>query len=134
MEDKIRIIVEKMSEYGMIIFRDYSIKEDDTDQHVFICEDMVLFLDNKDGSLSVSFHASSKPEVVARNSLILNEMEDFDEFYIMESYVINNDNKFICGDEAFKLLKQSEEAEVLKGFIIEREYEKILKNAKCFYC
>ena len=134
MTDKINVIVDKLTEYGMIIFRDYPIEEEGTNQHVFISEDMVLFLDHSDGSLSVSFHASSKPEEVARNTLILNEMKDFDDLYIMESYVIDNENQFICGEEAFKLIKESEEAKYLKGFIEKRQYEEILRTAKCYYC
>jgi hypothetical protein len=132
--DKIHAVVDKISEYGIVIFRDYPVVEENTNQHVFISEDMVLFLDHNDGTLSVSFHASSRPEEVSRNTLILNEIEEFDELYIMESYVIDNQNEFLCGDEAFNLIKQSEEAKILKGFIEKRHYEDILRTAKCFYC
>lgn len=134
MSDKTKVVVDKMIEYGMIIFRDYPIEEKDVRQHVFICEDMVLFLDHNDVSLSVSFHASLKPEEVARNALILNEIEDFDQLFIMESYIINNDNELICGDEAFKLWRESEEAKYLRGFLKNRQYEEILRTSKCFIC
>jgi len=132
--DKLNSVVEKLTEYGMIIFREYPVVEENTNQHVFISEDMVLFLDHNDGTLSVSFHASSRPEEVSRNTLILSEIEDFDELYIMESYVIDNNNEFLCGDEAFDLVKRSEEAEILKGYMEKRQYEDILRTAKCFYC
>jgi len=134
MSDKIGAVVDKLQEYGMIIFRDYPIEKENTKQHVFISEDMVLFLDHKDDSLSVSFHAGLKPEDVSRNTLILNEMEEFDDLYIMESYVLDKSNTFICGDEAFKLLKESNKAEYLKGYVEKQYYEEILKTAKCYYC
>ena len=134
MSNKIDVIVEKFNEYGMIIFRDYPVDEIDTKQHVFICEGMVLFLDHKDDSLSVSFHAGLKPEDVSRNTLILNEIEEFDDLYIMESYILDNGNKFICEEEAFNLLKKSDEAEFIKGFVKNQLYEDILKNAKCYCC
>jgi len=134
MSDKMDSIIEKFNEYGMIIFRDYPINNSDTKQHVFICEGMVLFLDYKDDSLSVSFYAGLKPEDVSRNTLILNEIEDFDDLYIMESYILDNHNKFICGEEAFKLLKKSDEVEFIKGFAKNQLYEEILKTAKCYYC
>lgn len=134
MSDKLSAIVDKMAEYGMIIFRDYPIEETKTMQHVFICENMVLFLDHKDGSLSVSFHASSRPEEVSRNTLILNEMEEFDELYIMESYVVDNNNEFICGDDAFNIVRESVEATIIKKVFEKTQYEQILRTAKCYYC
>jgi hypothetical protein len=132
--DKKSAIVDKMIEYGMIIFRDYPIVEENASQHVFICEDMVLFLDHNDGSLSVSFHAGSKPEEVSRNTLILHEIEEFNDLYIMESYVIGNNNEFICGEDAFKLVRESEEAKITKRVVEKMQYENILIKSKCYHC
>lgn len=134
MLDKKEAIISKLNEYGMIIFGDYQTEEKNVDQHIFICEGMTLFLDNNDGSLSASFYAGLKPEEVARDVLILNEMDEFDELYIMESYVINNDNEFVCGDEAFDLLKKAEETKILKTFIEKSQYENILRTTKCYSC
>ena len=124
-------VIKKFEQYGMKMFTDHPSTEH---QHCFMVENMIVYLDKKDNSIAVSFLASSKPEEVASNMMILSEIEDLDGIYIMESFVYDMDDKFISGDDAHKLVKKSIEHEALRDFAKRQTYIEVLSKANCHEC
>jgi hypothetical protein len=128
---KINTIVKKFEEYGMNIFTDYPT---DKEEHCFMVDNMIVYLDKEDNSVAISFVASAKPEEVARNVMILNELNDLKQIYIMESFVYDMNDKFISGDDAHNLVKKTIEHDALKDFVKRQAYTEVLVKSKCFKC
>lgn len=124
-------VVDKFNEYGMRMFTDYPTTKN---EHCFMVENMIVYLDKKDNTLAVSFLASSKPEVVANNLMVLNEIDDVDDIFIMESFVYDKNDKFVSGEDAHTIVKKSIELEALKEFTKRQAYTEVLVKANCFEC
>ena len=124
-------MVKKFEEYGMKLFTDYPSMEN---QHCFMVENMIVYLDKNDNTIAVSFLASSKPEEVASNLMILNEIEGLEDIYIMDSFVYDMNDRFVSGDEAHKIVKESIQHEALKEFAKRQTYIDVLTKAQCFEC
>ncbi|MCK5613100.1 hypothetical protein KAR91_65105 [Candidatus Pacearchaeota archaeon] len=124
-------VVKKFNEYGMKLFKDYPIEKS---EHCFMVENMIVYLDKKDNTIAVSFHASAKPEEVANNMMILNEIEGLSDIYVMESFIYDINNRFLSGEEAHKLVKESIEHKALKEFAKRQTYIEVLTKAKCHEC
>jgi len=124
-------VVKKFEEYGMKLFTDYPTTKN---EHCFMVENMIVYLDKKDNTLAVSFLASSRPELVGQNLMILHEIEDLDDIFVMESFVYDMNDRFISGEDAHIIVKKSIEYEALKEFAKGQAYIDVLKNANCFEC
>jgi hypothetical protein len=121
----------KFKEYGMKLFTDYSTRED---EHCFMVDNMIIYLDKKDNSIAVSFLASAKPEEVASNMIVLNEIEGLSDIFVMESFVYDVNDKFLSGEEAHSLVKETIRHSALKEYVKRQTYLDILMKAKCFEC
>jgi hypothetical protein len=128
---EVKMVTKKFKEYGMKVFTDYETIED---QHCFMVEDMIVYLDKKDNSIAVSFLASSKPEDVAQNMMILSEIEDLNEIFVMDSFVYDMNDKFVSGADAHKLVKKTIEHDAVKEFAKRQTFIEVLTKAKCFDC
>jgi len=124
-------VVKKFEEYGMKLFTDYPTAKN---EHCFMVDNMIVYLDKKDNTIAVSFLASSKPEEVASSMMILNEIKGLDDIFVMESFVYDLNEKFISGDDAHKLVKESIQHEALKEFTKRQAYIEVLSKAKCHNC
>jgi len=124
-------IVDKLTEYGMALYTDYPTKDQG---HCFMVRDMIIFLDEEDDSLSITFQADSKPEEVASNLMILNEIDEVSEISIMESFIYDKNNNFVSGNEAHNIVKSSLIEDAFKKVATHQAYNEILHNMKCFEC
>lgn len=124
-------VIEKFDEYGMRVFTDYPTQRN---EHCFMVENMIVYLDKKDSTIAVSFLASSRPEHVANNLLILKEIEDVEDIFVMESFVYDMNDKFVSGNDAHELVKKSIELEALKEFTKRQAYTEVLVKSNCFEC
>jgi hypothetical protein len=52
----------------------------------------------------------------------------------MDSFVYDLNEKFLSGDDAHKLVKESIEHEALREFTKRQAYIEVLGKAKCFDC
>lgn len=102
MNQGVEKILEKLDEYGFELYNQYS---DENNNYYFIIDDMVLCYDNNDGILSVSFKASTKPEKVANNVLILKEIDGIKGLEIMESFVYKG-KEILSGKDAHEYIKK----------------------------
>ena len=121
----------KFQQYGMRLYTDYSSREG---EHCFMVDNMIIYLDKNDNSIAVSFLASAKPEEVATNMMVLNEIEDLSEIFVMESFVYDINDKFISGEEAHTLVRETIKHDILKDYVKRQAYLDILTKAKCFEC
>ena len=124
-------IIDKLSEYGMALYTDYPTQDQG---HCFITKGMILFLDQEDDSISITFQADSKPEDVASNVMILNEIDDVSEISIMESFIYDKNNKFITGNEAHNIVKSSLVEDAFRKVATHQAYNEILMNMPAHEC
>ncbi|HUU87784.1 MAG TPA: hypothetical protein VMX17_08535 [Candidatus Glassbacteria bacterium] len=129
MKRRLKQVIKKMEEYDITIFKHH---DGDDEQYVFFCEHMVLFV-HPDNTLSVAFQATTKPHVAATFILILKEIPNVD-ILIMEPFIYCSDNKLLCGDEAYKLIKETIKAEGATDYMKEEAYTHLLNNANCHEC
>jgi hypothetical protein len=130
MTDK-RSVLKKFEEYGMNVFTDYPTEKH---EHCFMVENMIVYLDQKDSTLAVSFHASSKPEEVGSTLLILKEIEGLSNIHVMESFVYDMNDRFLSGKDAHKLVKQTIETAAIEKFAQRQAYTEILIRSKGHDC
>ncbi len=124
--DKVR---SKTEEYGLQIYNDYSIGED---EHVFFVEDMMIFVNIIKKTIGVSFQASIRPERAANMVLIIKEMGD--EIDVMESFIFDKNNRYISGEKAFELIDNINRSEIIQDFVKQQALNEILIKAKCHEC
>jgi len=124
-------IIDKLSEYGMALYTDYPTEDKG---HCFMTKGMILFLDEEDDSLSVTFQADSKPEDVASNILILNEIEDVTDISIMESFIYDKNNDFITGNEAHRVVRNILIEDAFRKVATHQAYNEILLNMPAHEC
>jgi hypothetical protein len=119
----------KAEEYGLKIFDDYPVE---SKEYVFFIEDMMLFVNEEEKTIGVSFQASAKPEHVGNMILILNEMNE--ELDIIESFIFDKNNRYLSGDKAFELIEKTKQSEIIQNFIKQQTFNEILIKAKCHEC
>ena len=125
----INVVRDKVEEYGIQIYNDYSIENN---EYVFFIEDAVIFVNEKDKSIGVSFHAATKPDKTAKIVLILNEMKI--QIHIMDSFVFDKDNKYLSGDKAFELIDIARQEKIIEEFMKNQVYQQILLSSECHEC
>jgi hypothetical protein len=128
----VKKIRNKLNEYGLTILSDYKLQEGEN-EYVFIIKEVVIFIREKEKSIGLSFQATTKPERAATLTLIISELRKC-TIFVMESFIFDGDHKFISGDNAYKLIKDTA-IEVAKNEITkEQMYNRILQCSKGFEC
>ena len=123
--------IKKLDEYGIDVYNEYPTI--DGDEYVIYIEDAILFVNEKEFSIGVSFQAVTKPETASTLTLIIKEIENV-TIHVMESFIFNKENDFVCGDEAYNLIKNSEKMKVISEMTRNKIYSEILESAKCYEC
>ena len=131
MESIVDKVIEKFVEYNVGILTDY---ETEDRGHCVVTPGMLVFVDNDDNTISIAFQADQKPEDVATNLLILNEIEDITHISIMESFIHDSNQNFISGQEAHDLVKQDIITQAFQKVAKQQAYNEILKSTDCFNC
>ena len=124
-------IIDKLTEYGMALYTDYPTEDQG---HCFMTKGMIVFLDEEDDSLSITFQADSKPEDVASSLMVLNEIDDVSDISIMESFIYDKENNFITGSEAHNVVRSSLIEDAFKKVATHQAYNEILLTMPCFKC
>jgi len=121
-------ILKKLKEYGFKIYNQYS---DDDGNYYFMIDNMVISYDINCKVLSIAFKASTKPEVVANNVLILKEVDEIKDFIIMESFIYKG-TKILSGKEAHKYIEETHGKKEVGKYIREQNELDILLYSKYF--
>jgi len=122
---------EKLEEYGIEVYTDYSITDS---EYVFMVEKMAIFINEKEHGIGISFHAETRPDIASTYTLIMKEIEDMKELEIMESFVVDEGNKFVSGEKAFDLVQRNIIQKVTHEIVKESSYSEMLMTNKCFHC
>lgn len=130
-ETLIEKVAKKIDEYNLGILTEYPTEDKG---YCFISNGMIIFVDEEDETLSVAFQADQKPEDVASNTLILNEIDNLDGIYILESFLYDKNNNYISGKAAHDSLKDSIALQVYQKVAKHQIYNNILETTKCFNC
>ena len=126
--DKVK---DKLEEYGIEIYSDYALSDN---EYVFMVEKMAVFINEEGHALGVSFHAETRPETAGNYTLILKEIPDIEKIEVMESFIVDKDNKFISGQKAFDMIQQKMIKQVTSEIAKEYSYSELLMTDKCFHC
>jgi hypothetical protein len=119
----------KAEEYGLEIFNDYPIEGK---EYIFFIEDMMLFVNEEEKTIGVSFQASTRPERVGNMILILNEINE--ELDIVESFIFDKNNRYLSGEKAFELIERTKQSETIQSFLKDQTLREILLKSKCHEC
>jgi hypothetical protein len=126
MRDDLTILLNKLNEFGIDILR----RDMNNNEHSIVCDNMVLFL--KDGTLSVAFQATTKPDDAAKHVVILYQTGL--KIDIMEAFIFDEEHNIVSGDEAYELVNKSIEEKVLKGFVEDQTMKGLLIYSEGFNC
>jgi hypothetical protein len=119
-------IISKLEEYGIEIYHHYSLDKN----YYFLVEEMIICLEEEE-NLSISFKATTKPEVVANNILLLQEIKEVNkDFSIAESFIYNEKGEFLMGDKSHKEVEKSIGNEKVKEYVLNQQQLQYLLTAK----
>jgi hypothetical protein len=124
-------VTQKLDEYGIEIFTDYDIEQEG--EHVFYAECMIIFVNDVENTIGITFQATTKPERAATLALILNQLREA-EMHIMDPFIFNEKNEFISGKDAYQLIEDADKAKIKKEMVRQDIYSHILQTSKCHEC
>lgn len=123
-------VIKKLKEFGITIYNKHEIKNED--EYVLYSENMILFVNDTEKYIGITFQATTKPERAATLILIINQIKDA-EIHIMEPFIFNENNEFIAGDDAYKLIEDTDKMESLKEYTKQQFYTEMLLSAKKYH-
>ena len=126
MGDDLITLLNKLNEFGIDILR----KDLNKEEYSVVCKNMVLFL--KNGTVSIAFQATTKPDDAAKHVVILYQTGL--KIDIMEAFIFDEEHNIISGDEAYELVNRSIEEKVLKGFVEDQVMKGMLVYSEGFNC
>jgi len=125
----VKIIMDKLDSYGIEIYS----HQHDNECDIIFATDMIIFLDNIKNDTVVSFQATMRPDDAARYILVLKQIPDI-HLVIMEAFIYNKEKRFIIGEDAYRLIKESIKYKAKVEYATEEAYTQILEQAECFKC
>jgi len=128
MNQGVENILKKLDEYGFELYNQYS---DENNNHYFMIDNMVLCYDEIDETLSIAFKASTKPETVANNTLILKEINGIKDIEIMESFIYKG-KEVLSGNEAHKYVEKVHGNKEIGKYINKQNQIQILLHSKIY--
>ena len=126
--DKVK---EKLEEYGIEIYSDYALSDN---EYVFMVEKMAVFVNEEGHALGVSFHAETRPETAGNYTLILKEIPDIEKIEVMESFIFVKDKKYIIGQKTIFIIQKKNIKKLNSVIAKEYSYSELLMTDKCFHC
>lgn len=123
-------IINTLGNYGIVINNIHKLKNE---EQVVYTKDMILFINEIEQSIGISFFASTIPEDVSNLTLIIKNIKD-STLFIMESFIFDENNEYISGNKAFKLLKELNKNKIEQRIIKNQHYNHILKSHKGREC
>jgi len=128
-----KLVKNKLEEYGYVIYNVRTTRPDI--EFCIMSDNMMVFTDGKEKSITVSFRCNLEPEKVAQVMMVLNEIKQMTILYISESYYFDKNNKkYVVGKEAKMLVAKEITDVALREFTREQIYSHILATQKCHEC
>lgn len=128
-----KLIEDKLAEYNYEI---YNVSQTSNEyEYCIMSESMMIFTNEGDQSITISFQCNLMPENVAERMMVLNEVQELKAVYVTESYYFDEGTKkYILGKEARKLITEKILHETLREITQEQVYSHILATQKCHEC
>ena len=127
MENK---IINKLKEYDIEIFNIY------TDKHnakeIVITAEKITIAVQKN-QVFLNFHITAKPSYAAKLLLILQSIPKI-KIFIGEDFLVDENGKFIDGEEAAEYQKEYEKKLTISQFMDQQQQLYYLTNAKSYTC
>jgi len=127
-----QIVYDKITEYDFkrVDFQPSS----DEELHVIVADEAVIFIKDKEKTISISFQVNTKPEIAATDILILKQIPSIKNIDIMDSYIFTGPDQMVSGDEAFDLLYKKIKTDAIREYANEKFFENVLENAEGYRC
>ncbi len=122
---------DKLEQYGIRIYTDYPLNEE---EHLFMADNMLLFVHTENNEIGISFQAETRPQTAANSTLIVLEIDGVEDVDVMESFVVDEHNKFISGENAFKLIDKKNQYEAMNEIFKDQVYAEILMKGTAGEC
>lgn len=123
--------IETLESYGILINKTYNLEND---QQALYTKDMILFVNESDKSIGLSFFAPTIPELASNLTIMMMKNINDSNIYVLESFVFNEKREYIAGVEAFKILKDIQKNQIINNFTKEQNYQYILDNHELWDC
>lgn len=121
-------VIQKIKEYlsnnNIKVLTDYTVDNRD----YLITDFMIVNYSNKDKIIDLSFNVSTRADIAAHFTLMLNELEDVNGISIMEIYMIDENGKYISGSECIKKHQENMRKLVIDDFVSEEVQLHYLKT------
>jgi hypothetical protein len=101
--------------------------------YILAADELVIYINDKNKSIAISFLANTKPEVAANDILILKQIPQIEKIEIMESFIFNNDD-MLSGKEAFEVLYSSIKLEGIREYSKNKIFERMLMEVEGYSC
>jgi len=118
----------KLYEYGLLIHDE---KENENGV-TFITDQLVIFVDEKEKVISLSFHISARCDIVALKTLVIREVPNVDVL-VLEPFIFDN-KQIKIGEEAYNKWCEQLTTNVKEELSKKMIYEDILLRSECFSC
>jgi hypothetical protein len=133
MSDFCKAVEHKLNEYGYEIYKTFETSNDK--EFCIMTDDIMIFVDENEKSISLSFECTSKPVEVAQSIMMLNEINEIDYIYITESYIFDHSCKeYVVGEEAEEVADKMIQAKILNDYAKDQLFSHILATQKCHEC
>lgn len=123
--------IKTLESYGILVNKTYELENN---QQALYTKDMILFINESDKSIGLSFFAPTIPERSSNLTLMLMKNIKNSNIYVLESFVFNEKKEYISGVEAFKILKNIQKNTIINNFTKEQTYQYILENHDLYEC
>lgn len=100
---------------------------------------MMIFTNEENKSITISFECMLEPQIAGRNMIILNECKEINCIYVTESYIFDSSSKsYVVGDDAKKtadkIIYDKCYNQIIKEITKDQIYSHILATQKCHEC
>ena len=123
----------KLEEYGYSILNINPTTA--KDEYCIMTDNMMVFTNGFDQSLTISFNCKTEPEEAARSMMVLYEVKEVRTVFISESYYLDQRNKkYVMGEKAKKMAMKEITDMALRELAQEQIFAHILTTQKCHEC
>lgn len=128
----VKQVTKKLELYGIKIYNEFEMEN--KGNYVFYLEKMILFVNNNDSSISVTFNVEIRPERSATIALILNQIKNAN-IHIMEPFILDmKKNEMVSGEKAYKVIENNNKLKLIEEFDRQKIYEEILETEEGYDC
>jgi len=133
MENICQLVKNKLEQYG------YEVSQlrqtSNFKEFCIMSNSMIIFVNEEDKSLTLSFECNLEPQKVGQRMTILNDIKEINSVFITESHMFDSINKnYTIGKEAKELDLKMKIYMLMKEITEQQVYREVLMTQKCHEC